>query len=331
MSSFPYVPRDVRWKRPPIDRDVLKECSRRSDLNGLFHCLGVIAVLGASGALSYWLFLTGRWVLMGIALYVHGGLFAFNPQTHELAHGTVFRTKWLNEVFRRIFGIIHWNANSALYWMSHKNHHRYTLHKQSEGEVVLPMPETTERVLHQAIRVVDVTRFLTTVYDQLYSIFRPYLRNPRRSVWERYVYSQATERERRNAYWTRLSQFLFHALFAAVAIVTGHWFLIVIVTLPMFYGGSWYHTLVHDTMHVGRKSEVDDFRECCRSVRLDPFTSFMFWHMEWHTEHHAYPAVPCYNLAKFHRMTAEHWEPPQSLREAWREMNRDSEKHLVIA
>lgn len=330
MSGYPYKPVDVAWERPQIDRETIRKFTRRSDLQGFFHSLGVIAVLAATGAVSYWFFVTQQWLLLAVALYVHGGLFAFNPQTHELAHGTVFRTRWLNAFFKRVFGIIHWNSNSALYWMSHKNHHRYTLHAQSEGEVVLPRPETTEQLLHRAIQVVDFNRMISTIYDQIYSIFRPYLKNPRRSVWERYVFSQASKKEQRDAYWTRVSQVGFHIVFAIAALATGHWFLIVVVTLPMFYGGSWYHMWVHDTMHVGRTPETNDFRDSCRSVRLDPFTSFMYWHMEWHTEHHTFAAIPCYNLRKFHRATAEHWEKPQGLIEAWREMNQDSYQHLVI-
>ena len=331
MSSFPFTPVDVPWERPPIDREVLKRCSRRSDIKGLFHCFAVLAILGVSGALAYWFFATGRWVAMAVALYVHGGLFAFNPQTHELAHNTVFKTRLLNSIFKRIFGLVHWNSNSALYWMSHKYHHRYTLHKQSDGEVVLPRAETTERILHRAIQIVDVSGLITTLYDQIYSIFRPYMRNTRRSVWQRYVYQQSNTRERRNAYWTHVSQFVFHLLFAVFSIATGNWFLIIVVSLPAYYGGGWYHLRVHDTMHVGRKPETNDFRECCRSVRVDPITSWMYWHMEWHTEHHTYPAIPCYNLGKFYRLTAEYWDRPQTLFEAWREMNRASEEILVIS
>jgi fatty acid desaturase len=119
--------------------------------------------------------------------------------------------------------------------------------------------------------------------------------------------------------------------FAIFAVLTGHWFLIVVVSLPGFYGARWYHTLVHDTMHVGRQPETDDFRASCRSVRLDPFTSFMYWHMEWHTEHHTYASIPCYRLKKFHRLTRQHWDPPQSLVQAWREMNAESAKFLALA
>ena len=83
-------------------------------------------------------------------------------------------------------------------------------------------------------------------------------------------------------------------------------------------------------MHVGREPENDDFRRCCRTVHLDPFSSFMYWHMEWHVEHHTYAGIPCYRLKRFHQLTQEHWERPQTLIEAWREMNSHSEQLLSI-
>ena len=330
MADYPYKPVEVAWKRPPIDREILKKCTKRSDIKGLLHSLGILAILGASGAIAYWFYATGQWVWLALALYVHGCLFAFNPQNHELSHGTVFKTRWLNSLFKRIFGLVHWTANSASYVMSHKYHHQYTLHRQSEGERVHPRAETIEQVLFHAIQIIDITNLLNTVYDQIYSVFRPYLRNPRRNVWQRYVFEQSSRRERRDAYWTHLSQILFHILFAVFAVATGNWFLIIIVSLPGYYGGKWYHTLVHDTMHVGKEPETDDFRACCRTVKVNPITSFLYWHMEWHTEHHAYAAIPCYNLKKFHRLTSEHWDPPQTLSEAWGEMNRASRSLLVL-
>jgi len=237
---------------------------------------------------------------------------------------------WLNRLFKRIFGFLRWTSNSALYRMSHVYHHRYTLHRQGEGEEVHPRPEPAETLLARAVMVVDPMGFVMAVYDRLYSLFVPFLRNTRRNTWIRYAYTQSDSRAQRDAYWTDLSQFLAHIIFAGVAIATGHWFLIVVVSLPGFYGGKWYHMLVHDTMHVGREPETDTFQACCRTVHLDPFTSFMYWHMEWHVEHHAYAAVPCYNLKRFHKATREHWDAPQSLVAAWQEMNRHSKKLLAI-
>ncbi len=330
MSSYPFGHTEISWVRPDIDKEVLRRWTRRSNLNGLFHCIGTLALLGASGYLCWHLFATEQWGWLALALYVHGGLFAFRPQVHELSHNTVFKTRWLNRLFARVFGLVHWTSNHVRYWMSHKYHHKYTLHKASEAERVVPRPQTTEQVLLRAVQVVDITGAITAIYDALFLLFVPFWKNPRRRVWERYVYDQATDSERRDAWITHAYQFLGHAGFATWAILSGNWFLIAIVTLPSFYGGRWYHTLVHDTMHVGRTPEANDFRESCRSVRLDPLTSFLYWHMEWHTEHHTYAAIPCYNLRRFHKATGDHWEKPQTLAEAWREMTLSSRELLSI-
>jgi fatty acid desaturase len=331
MSSYPYRHTDIAWIRPQIDRSVLKELTKKSDALGLLHCLGSLLILAASGALCYALFLSQQWLLLAVALYVHGGIFAFRPQVHELSHNTVFKTKRLNRVFARVFGLVHWTSNHVRYWMSHRYHHRYTLHKASEAERVVPRVQTPQELLLSALLVVDISGFVVAVYDRLLTLLVPFERNPRKSAWERYVYAQATEGERRDACFTDLYQFLFHVAFGIVAALLGHWFLIVIVTLPHWYGARWYHRLVHDTMHVGREPESNDFRKSCRTVRVDPITSFLYWHMEWHTEHHTFAAVPCYNLGRFHRRTRRHWEKPQGLFEAWREINRASKRILAGA
>jgi fatty acid desaturase len=330
MSSYPFAHTDIQWVRPQVDKEVLKSCTRRSNLKGFFHVVGTIAILTASGFLCWHFYSTQQWVLMGLALYLHGALFAFTPQVHELSHNTVFKTRWLNRLSARVFGLIHWTSNHVRYWMSHKFHHKYTLHKKSEAERVVPRPQTAQQLVLSALQVVDINGFITAVYDSIFLLVRPFRKNPRRSVWERYVYEQASEKERLDAYITHAYQFLFHVVFAVVAISTGYWFLVVIVSLPKWYGGRWYHKLVHDTMHVGRKPESNDFRESCRSVRVDPFTSFLYWHMEWHTEHHTFAAIPCYNLRKFHRLTAQHWEKPQGLWTAWREITNASHELLAI-
>ena len=42
--------------------------------------------------------------------------------------------------------------------------------------------------------------------------------------------------------------------------------------------------------------------------------------MNWHIEHHMYAAVPCYNLAKLHRVVARDMPTPRTLIGAWKEM-----------
>ena len=56
--------------------------------------------------------------------------------------------------------------------------------------------------------------------------------------------------------------------------------------------GNWLSALVGLPMHIGLMDGVPDFRMSVRSNRLDPFTSFLYWRMNWHTEHHMFAGVP---------------------------------------
>lgn len=42
--------------------------------------------------------------------------------THELSHGTVFKTKRLNESFLRLYSLVSW-VNFHQYRLSHRQHH----------------------------------------------------------------------------------------------------------------------------------------------------------------------------------------------------------------
>lgn len=67
---------------------------------------------------------------------------------------------------------------------------------------------------------------------------------------------------------------------------------------------------------------MDDFRLCCRTFTLNPVLRFMYWQMNYHTEHHMYAAVPCYNLGRLHRLIEHDLPPtPRGLVGVWREIN----------
>ena len=65
-----------------------------------------------------------------------------------------------------------------------------------------------------------------------------------------------------------------------------------------------------------------DFRKCVRSITLDPFSEFLYWHMNWHTEDHMYAAVPCYNLRGLARAIADDMPAPRTLLGAWGEIRK---------
>merc|ERR1712139_418222 len=73
-------------------------------------------------------------------------------------------------------------------------------------------------------------------------------------------------------------------------------------------------------MHCGLKPHTTDFRKCVRTVTLDPLSEFLYWHMNWHLEHHMFVLVPCYNLAALHKVVADDMPKPRTVLGAWREM-----------
>ena len=51
--------------------------------------------------------------------------------------------------------------------------------------------------------------------------------------------------------------------------------------------------------HSGLVEDVLDHRLNTRTMRLNPVLSFLYLHMEYHTEHHMFPNIPFHALGKF--------------------------------
>merc|ERR1719181_2118537 len=91
---------------------------------------------------------------MMLALFVHGTIgscFLFG--THELAHGTVFRTKWLNKAFLYTYSLLSW-WDPFDYAMSHTYHHRYTQFPEADRENLFPLdPSIAPSLILQLLTV----------------------------------------------------------------------------------------------------------------------------------------------------------------------------------
>ena len=321
----------VRWYRSPIDPAVLRTLMQRSDLKGLAQVLGSLGVVAASGALTFLLFERQVWAGFAVALFLHGTMAGlYGSANHELTHGTVFRTKWLGRMFLRVFALLNW-FNPYDYALSHTYHHRYTLHPMGDREEVLPHAP--------AFRILYVLQLLTVNFTGgphtggMVPLLRMTLRtalgrplaryagtNTRKDKleWMAAIYAGHPEERRRSVRWAR-AVLLFHGAVLAVAIVFGLWLLPVVISLAPFIA-NWWRYLTHLPMHCGLRTNVPDFRKCTRSIKLDPVSSLLYSHMNWHLEHHMYAGVPCYNLRKLNKVIAADLPERKSLFGAWREM-----------
>jgi fatty acid desaturase len=322
------VHKDLRisWYRCPIERAKLKELTGRSDLQGAFQAVGHLALVAITGVLSYTFFNRGIWVGFALALFAHGTIYSFfaGNATHELAHGTVFKTKWLNGLFLRIMSIISW-FNFHDYKMSHTYHHLYTLHPRGDREVRLPVSPTLHVLLLLQLFTLNIVGgrnepWSYPLVKNLGGIVKLALTGKFNKEWLEAVYADQVQARRRSINWARI-MLLFHVALVAFSIIFKLWLLPVLVTLAPFIA-NWLRYFVGAPMHTGLKDNVADFRLCVRSITLDPISHFLYWRMNWHLEHHMFAAVPCYNLRRLHRTVASDMPQPRTLLGAWREMRR---------
>jgi fatty acid desaturase len=104
-----------------LDRKIIKELSRRSDTPGLIYLAQWLGSLLATGYLV-WLSLGTWWVWPAMVLY---GTFLCVPTyaiSHETAHGTAFRSRWLNEAVLWVTSLIYFEEPLHRRY-THTNHH----------------------------------------------------------------------------------------------------------------------------------------------------------------------------------------------------------------
>ncbi|HTZ52215.1 MAG TPA: fatty acid desaturase [Spirochaetia bacterium] len=311
LASEPARP--ISWYRVPIPRETLRQLTERSDWKGFLQTVGYLALLGASAAAVFivharlplpWLFL---------ALFVHGTFWAFLLNGfHELVHGTVFRTKWLNAFFLRIYSFLSWNSH-ILFRASHMRHHASTLHPPDDEEVILPLHLPLGTFLSCAL-VNPLGMWKVVRQHVMHSFGR--LRTP----WEHLLFPDRDQGAKRLlARWSRIV-LVGHLAIIAVSFATGHWLIAVVVSFARFYAGG-FQWVINITQHIGLQDNVPDFRLCCRTIKLNPFVTFLYFRMNWHTEHHMYAAVPCYSLSKLRKVIDREMPPfKRSLLDAWKEI-----------
>lgn len=303
----------IHWYRSPVDRETLAALNQRSDGKGLLQTLGHLGLLVVTGAAAFYAAAQQAWLLLLLILFLHGTIYAFLLNGfHELCHSSVFKTKALNTFFLYLFSFLG-QYNPVLFWASHQEHHKYTLHPPDDLEVVLPVELTLESFLKSA--VVNPWGF----FNRWKGVLR--LSGGRlEGEWENILFPASEPAHRQRLFnWARVL-LVGHLLLTAISFYFGLWLLPVLITVAPFYGG-WLLYLCNNTQHVGLQDNVPDFRLCTRTIILNPVVQFLYWHMNFHTEHHMYAAVPCYNLGKLHRVIKHDLPPcPVGLYATWKQI-----------
>jgi len=321
----------VKWYRSPIDHNRLRELSARSDKKGWIQAGGHVGLylLFVSITIAFWTqeawlgFITSLWCLGFIATFFKG------TSAHELGHGTVFKTKKLNFFFLHVVSFISW-WDPYDYSASHTYHHRYTTHPIADRENILPLtpslaplvllPLCTINLFAKPNRNFSKGGFLWTVYltaRSALAIPSGHTDIPSQE-WLEKLHNDQPETFRKSVIWSRVL-LVIHGSILLIALSTGWWVLPLVISVPSFIAniGSY---LLGTTQHCGLVENNSDFRKNTRSIKLNPVMRFLYWHMNWHTEHHMYAGVPCYNLKALAREIEADMPKPKSTFGAWRQM-----------
>ncbi len=234
----------------------------------------------------------------------------------------------MNKFFLYLFSLLGW-WDPFDYASSHTYHHRYTLHPEGDREVLLPLEPSlkstfvlqlfTVNLLTQPGRTFGKGGLISTIIFTVRSALGTV--GPEKipiNEWLSALHADQPAEHRKSIRWSRIL-LLFHGTVLVVSIATGQWVLPLVLTFAPFIG-NWGTYLVGLPQHRGLQENVTDFRKSVRSMKLNPLLEFLYWRMNWHTEHHMYAGVPCYNLKKLHREVADDMPEPRTLSGAWREM-----------
>ena len=314
----------ISWYRCPIEREELQKLMQRNDFRAWVQTIAHLGWFFTTALLTYWVFLTvslANWYwtlpLLIASLFLHGtmGPFMGLIAIHELQHHTVFRSKRLNECFEKLYAFISW-SDYIWYRASHAVHHQATCHHDYDGEVRLPIRFSLSK---WRVWLGLLAWNPRTTLAKLQGVWR-HAKGEIRGDWYQYVIPETDAKLRRShRNWAR-SLLIGHGLLALTFILTGHWFLIVVFTFGTFYCG-WLGFLCGLPQHYGLNSDIPDFRMNTRTFTCSWIPAFYYWNMQYHLEHHMFPAVPFYNLPKL-RKAIEHDLPPapHGLIATWRHM-----------
>jgi fatty acid desaturase len=339
MDNISYAPLSevskelkIKWLRPKIDAAKLRELSKRNDLEGWIQALGHLAIWLVTGTSVFYFWSQSLWILFAIALFLHGTVASFfiGIAPHELGHGSVFKTKILNKIFLYIYSCLGW-WNHFDYASSHTYHHRYTLHPEGDRENLLPLSPMvgpffllqllTLNLLTKPGRTFSKGGLLATIYVTfLGALGKAGPQDIPSQEWLQALHEDQPEEHQKAMWWDRFV-LLFHGAVIVSSLVSGYWVFIFIISLSPFIG-NWGVYSLGMTQHTGLKENDSDFRKCVRSVKVNPLAEFLYWRMNWHTEHHMFAGVPCYNLKKLYFEIAAQMPEPRTLWGAWQEMRQ---------
>jgi len=276
---------EAEWFQADIDPATLRELTERKNLRPALDIALWLALIVGFGTLA-WSQRGSWWALPSFFIYgaLVGG--SSDARWHECGHGTAFRTQWMNDLI--YYPASFMLAREATYWRwSHFRHHTDTIIVGRDAEIVFPRPPSVARLAWMFTHIHGGTMMMWTTVKHAMG----------RS--DANIEVLVPEQERSRVFWEARIYVLIWFATIVWAIATTSFYPLLLIGGPTIYG-AWLVLFFGVTQHAGLKEDVLDHRLSTRTVLMNPLFRFLYLNMNYHIEHHMFPAVPYYHLPRLH-------------------------------
>jgi fatty acid desaturase len=295
-----------------FSREEIAQLTARSDWRGAWAIASTWLIIAAA------LFMLARWpnplTFIAALVLIAGRQLALAILQHEAAHGTLFKTRWMNNVFGD------WLCARPVWQHLQKYREHHLVHHTRTGTDADPdislhaaYPTTPRSMLRKTLRdvsgitglklmlglvLMDAGLFKWTVSNHLEKLPQEGRR------WWSYPLSFL-----RNAWGMMISNAILFGICAASghAWLYGVWVLAYITPFPLFMR-------IRSIAEHGMLERVPDMFLNTRSTRAGLLARITVapTNVNFHIEHHAMASVPYYRLSQMHRLLRKHNAVPEA-------------------
>lgn len=297
---------DQEWYHSPLDRSAMLALMARTNRRAAIDLVVWVALLFLSGV---WLTVTwlSWWTIP--AAFVYGTLYgsACDARWHECGHRTAFASKRMNEIVYHVASFMALREPVSWRW-SHNRHHSETIIVGRDPEIAFPRPLSRWKILAEFFALLSAKKE-----------FLKYLSNARGHLTSEEATYLPSRENQRAIFWGRVHLGIWVSVIA-VSVWQQSFLPLMLIGLPSLYG-RWLMMATGITQHAGLAEDTFDHRENTRTVMMNPVLRFLYSNMNYHLEHHMFPAVPYYRLPQLHDLIADDLPAPApSVWAAYREI-----------
>jgi fatty acid desaturase len=281
--------------------EVLKELNKVDNLHGALSVLTTLAMIGGTVAvvMTWW----SVWTIVPALIIMASRHHSFAILSHDAVHYRLFGNRLLNEIVGRCCGYVI-GVSMCTYRVVHRLHHNH-LYEKIDPDIPLMggYPRGKAYLLKKLFK--DLT-FRTAHMNYGYFFGAPSINDETGKAV--IPLEDTSPRLRQQALLDRWIMIVVQIAMLSISILTGYWMeYLILWVLP---GLTLFQVILRlrAVLEHGAPEDQTNVRKAARTNICPLWLSWiLFPHsVNYHLEHHLYPAIPHYKLAAAHQALKDH-------------------------